>query len=81
MDNHVWDLHLKRFRFCFAEGLQFCPLAGAGGCLLKLRVMLLTGLGSMAWALEDFAPFKASFLTLGEQEYPCPFKGRFQLSM
>ena len=48
-----------------AGGLHFCPLAGAGGCLLKLKVMLLTGPGNMAHVLEDLAPFEACFLSWG----------------
>ena len=61
----------------FCRGLQSCPLAGAGSCLLKFKGVLFTSLGNMA--LESLAPFEAGFLSLGEN--PCPGKGKFQLSM
>ena len=48
----------------FAGGLHFCSLAGAGGCLLKLKGVLLTGPGNTAYVLEDLAPSDACFLSL-----------------
>ena len=75
MDNHLWDPPLKRFHLAegvsFIGGLQFHPLAGAGGCLLKLKGVLLTCLVNRAQALEDLVPFEAFFFSLGGRENPC----------
>ena len=66
MDNHMWELPLKVLLGglgLFCRGLTVYPLAGAGGCLLKLKGVLLTGPGNMACVLEDLALFKACFLS------------------
>ena len=60
----------------FCRGLTVCPLVGAGGCMLKLKGVLLTGLGNTACILEDLAPFEACSLSLeGMRESLFPKRG------